>query len=97
MLLYAENIATKQDLAFGCAVEERYRCIAVRAKSEYIGEGDPHITFFLTRQGDEEPVFESHSYIFGGEQFFRVPPAWFETVELRVEIVLPEGGELKLC
>ncbi len=96
MLLYSEKITTKQNLAFGCPLEERFRCVAVRTKSEYVGEGNPHVAFFLTRQGDEEPVFESHSYIFGGEQFFRVPPAWFENVRLRVEITLPEGGELKL-
>ena len=55
------------------------RCAKAMAYSSYVGKAAPKISFLLTVDGQEKPLYHSHSYRIGREgeyalQQWRTPP-----------------------
>ena len=76
-------------------------CGLVTALSSYSGENYPEIRFLLTVNGQDKPIYESHSYRIGksGEytmQQWRVPPAFLTDMTISVCFDIPEGTALYL-
>ena len=74
-------------------------CTLVEALSAYCGEEYPEIRFLLTVNGQDKPIYESHSYRIGksGEytmQQWRVPPAFLPDMTVSVCFDIPEGATL---
>ncbi len=75
------------------------RTAKVMAYSAYVGETAPKIHFSLTVEGQEKPLYHSHSYRMGREgdyslQEWRTPPAFLPSLIFKVEIDIPEGTTL---
>ena len=95
MLIFAENLCAREEMRFSCALKHTRRPVEISLRTEDVCEG-AHVVFLLSRPGDAEPIYESHAYIPGGDQRFRVPPAWFDGVELCVRFDIPAGGSLQI-
>ena len=74
-------------------VEGDMRCAKAMTYSSYEGEVAPKISFLLTVDGQEKPLYRSHSYRMGREgeyalQQWRTPPAFLPNLSLKVKIEL---------
>ena len=74
-------------------------CIKVSSLSYYKGESAPKISFSLTVDGQNKPLYLSHSYRMGKEnesamQSWRVPPAFLPDMAFSICIDVPKGTVL---
>ena len=103
LAVFGETLGDALALSKSVVLEKKsggdMRCAKAMSYCSYVGKEAPKICFSLTVEGQEKPLYRSHSYRLGREgdyslQEWRTPPAFLPSLVLGVHVDIPEGTTL---
>lgn len=91
----------EESFSLECTEQNGSRCVLLEALTSFVGENAPKLQIELSVNGQEKPLYVSHSYRIGKNreytrQEWRTPPLFLPEIKLTVHFKIPSGTVLKV-